>query len=62
MMAASLPRRLPVLVLGVVCLLAGLWGGLLLLGLSLPALRASTAADHGPLMALRFLGGRTRNE
>jgi hypothetical protein len=56
MMAATLSRRLPVLVLGVVCLLAGLWGGLLLLGLPLPTLRSSTAADHGPLMALGFLG------
>ena len=56
MMAAPLSRRLPVLALGVVCLLAGLWGGLLLLGLSLPTLRSSTAADHGPLMALGFLG------
>jgi hypothetical protein len=34
--------RLPLLVLGVLCLLAGLWGGLLLLGLSLPTLRSST--------------------
>jgi hypothetical protein len=48
--------RLPLLVLGVLCLLAGLWGGLLLLGLSLPTLRSSTAAEHGPLMALGFLG------
>jgi hypothetical protein len=53
---AVLRRRLPLLVLGVICLLAGLWGGLLLLGLSLPSLRAATAADHGPLMALGFLG------
>jgi hypothetical protein len=48
--------RLPLLVLGVVSLLAGLWGGLLLLGLPVPTLRSSTAADHGPLMALGFLG------
>lgn len=52
----ALRRRLPVLVLAVVSLLAGLWGGLLLLGLSLPTLRTSTAADHGPLMTLGFLG------
>lgn len=50
------PARLPILVLGVLSLLAGLWGGLLLLGLPVPTLRASTAADHGPLMALGFLG------
>lgn len=53
---ATLRRRLPILVLGVLSLLAGLWGGLLLLGLSLPTLRASTATDHGPLMTLGFLG------
>ena len=53
---STLRRRSPILVLGVLSLLAGLWGGLLLLGLSLPTLRASTAADHGPLMALGFLG------
>ena len=56
MSAAALPRRLPLLVLGVSSLLAGLWGGLLLLGLPVPVLRAQTAADHGPLMALGFLG------
>lgn len=54
--SAPLRRRLPILVLGVLSLLAGLWGGLLLLGLSLPTLRSSTAADHGVLMALGFLG------
>lgn len=51
-----LPTRLPILVLGVISLLAGLWGGLLLLGLSVPTLRATTAADHGALMSLGFLG------
>jgi hypothetical protein len=54
--ASTLQRRAPILVLGVLSLLAGLWGGLLLLGLSLPTLRTSTAADHGALMALGFLG------
>jgi len=49
-------RRLPLLFLGVLSLLAGLWGGLLLLGLHVPTLSGSTAADHGPLMALGFLG------
>lgn len=53
---APLRRRLPILVLGVLSLLAGLWGGLLLLGLPVPTLRTSTAAEHGPLMALGFLG------
>lgn len=54
--APKLWQRLPVLLLGVVSLLAGLWGGLLLLGLSVPTLRSSTAAEHGPLMVLGFLG------
>jgi len=47
---------MPLLAMGVVTLLAALWGGLLLLGLSLPTLRSSTAADHGALMTLGFLG------
>ncbi len=49
-------NRVPLLLAGLVCLLAALWGGLLLLGLPVPTLLASTAADHGPLMALGFLG------
>lgn len=53
---AAARARLPILGLGVLSLLAGMWGGLLLLGLSMPTLRASTAADHGALMALGFLG------
>jgi hypothetical protein len=44
------------LALGLLSLLAGLWGGLLLLGLPVPTLRSSTAGEHGPLMALGFLG------
>ncbi|MGZ4558110.1 MAG: hypothetical protein ACXVGB_05780, partial [Mycobacteriaceae bacterium] len=50
----TLRRRLPMLVMGVLSLLAGLWGGLLLLGLHLPTLRTATATEHGPLMALGF--------
>lgn len=49
-------RRLALFVAALVSLLAGLWGGLLLLGLPVPTLAATTAADHGPLMALGFLG------
>lgn len=52
----TLRRRLPIMVLGVISLLAALWGGLLLLGLDLPTLRSTTASDHGPLMTLGFLG------
>jgi hypothetical protein len=53
----TIPRaRLPLFVAALVCLLAGLWGGLLLLGLPVPTLLATTAEDHGVLMALGFLG------
>jgi hypothetical protein len=53
----SIPRtRLPLLIAALVCLLAGLWGGLLLLGLPVPTLLATTAEEHGVLMALGFLG------
>jgi hypothetical protein len=37
-------------------LLAGLWGGLVRLGWSLPALRPALAGAHGPLMIAGFLG------
>lgn len=49
-------RRLPLLIAALLCLLAGLWGGLLLLGLPVPTLVATTAEDHGILMPLGFLG------
>jgi hypothetical protein len=53
----TIPRaRLPLFVAALLCLLAGLWGGLLLLGLPVPTLLASTAEEHGVLMALGFLG------
>jgi len=53
----TIPRaRLPLFAAALVCLLAGLWGGLLLLGLPVPTLLATTAEDHGVLMALGFLG------
>lgn len=40
----------------VIALLAGLWAGLLHLGLAVPAGRAGLAEAHGPLMVLGFLG------
>ncbi|WP_407343988.1 hypothetical protein [Pengzhenrongella phosphoraccumulans] len=49
-------RRLPLFAAALACLLAGLWGGLVLLGLPVPTLLPMAAADHGPLMALGFLG------
>jgi hypothetical protein len=49
-------RRLPVLGLSVVALLAGLTGALVLLGLPMPAGTLPLAATHGVLMTLGFLG------
>ncbi len=56
--AAAVARRrsAPLMALAVVALFAGLWGGLLRLGLSLPTVATSAAELHGPLMALGFLG------
>jgi len=42
--------------LAVVALFAGLWGGLIRLGLSLPHVATAAGEAHGPLMALGFLG------
>ena len=55
--AAARRRRAPLMALAMVALFAGLWGGLIRLGLSLPAVVTSAAEAHGPLMALGFLGG-----
>lgn len=46
----------PVMALGVVALLAGLWAGLLRLGLPVPAGHTDLAELHGVLMPLGFLG------
>lgn len=55
--ARGLPwRRVPVFLAAVAALLAALWGGLLLLGLPVPTVTGTTASEHGPLMALGFLG------
>lgn len=53
---SRLVRRLPLLALALVALLAGLWAGLLRLGLDIPDLRPMLAAYHGPLLVLGFLG------
>lgn len=53
---SRLARRLPLLALALVALLAGLWAGLLRLGLDLPELRPALAGLHGPLLVLGFLG------
>ncbi len=49
-------RRLPLLVGAALSLVAGLWGALGLLGTGVPLPRSDFAAQHGPLMALGFLG------
>jgi hypothetical protein len=49
-------RRLPLLALALVALVAGLWAGLLRLGFDLPPLQPGLAAAHGPLLVLGFLG------
>jgi len=46
----------PLMATAVVMLLAGLWEGLVHLGLSLPAGGSSLHEGHGPLMVLGFLG------
>jgi hypothetical protein len=42
--------------LAVLALFAGLWGGLIRLGLTLPSVVTAAGQAHGPLMALGFLG------
>jgi hypothetical protein len=42
--------------LAVLALFAGLWGGLIRLGLTLPNVVTAAGQAHGPLMALGFLG------
>src|SRR3990172_13411930 len=44
------------LFLPVVSLIAGLWAGASRLGLDLPALNSELPSNHGPLMAVGFLG------
>lgn len=46
----------PLMGAAVVLLIGGLWEGLVYLGLPLPAGQHSLHVDHGPLMALGFLG------
>ena len=49
-------KRAPLMLLAVVSLLAGLWGGLRRLGWDFPELRPSLIMAHGPLMVCGFLG------
>jgi hypothetical protein len=54
--SSRLLRRAPLLAAALVALLAGLWAGLLRLGIDLPPLRPQLAGLHGPLLVLGFLG------
>jgi hypothetical protein len=54
--AVARRRRAPLMALAVVALFAGLWAGLIRLGLALPNAVTAGAELHGPLMALGFLG------
>jgi len=48
--------RFPLLGLGILSLLFGIWSGLIRLGWNLPWLRPALLLAHGPLMASGFLG------
>jgi len=48
--------RVPLVLPGMLALLAALWGGLLRLGWALPTPPTAVAALHGPLMVAGFLG------
>ena len=48
--------RVPIVALGILALLAALWGALLRLGWNLPVVNSSLPSAHGPLMVSGFLG------
>lgn len=48
--------RFPLMSLGMLALLAGLWTGILRLGLNVPEIRPGLLLFHGPLMICGFLG------
>ncbi len=55
-MAKRSPVRFPLMALGMVALVAGVWGGLMRMGWGLPPVRPDLAAWHGPLMISGFFG------
>ena len=55
-MESRRPIRFPLMAMGMVALLAALWGGLLRLGWNWPNVRPTLPAVHGPLMISGFLG------
>jgi hypothetical protein len=54
--AAVAARRAPLMALALVALFAGLWGGLLRMGINVHSGGTTLAEAHGPLMTLGFLG------
>lgn len=50
------PGRYPLLMLGILTLLAAMWAGILRIGLTLPPLTPTLSGAHGPLMIAGFLG------
>ena len=56
MKTASRLGHLPLLLLALLALLAGLWAGLIRLGWNLPPVQPAWVAEHGPLMISGFLG------
>jgi hypothetical protein len=52
----NVKARRPLLVLAVVALVAGMWGGLVRMGWQVPPLRPTLVLQHGPLMVCAFLG------
>ena len=54
--APGVPWRLPILAIGGLALVAGLYSALLLLGFALPVPRPALADVHGPVMVLGFVG------
>jgi len=50
------PIRYPLLVLGILTLIAAMWAGMLRIGLTLPPLTPTVSGGHGPLMVAGFLG------
>ena len=54
--AALKYRRLPLLALSMVALLAALWAGLVRVGWELPEIQSGLSLAHGPLMVCGFLG------
>jgi hypothetical protein len=55
-MVAITRARIPLVALGILALLAGLWAGLVRIGWDLPPLLQSLPGAHGPLMVAGFIG------